>query len=101
MDPTQALEQQLQIAQAVLDVLERQAAGHTSLTIPAPLQVQLDDKRNEVASLQRRLAQRAGRAEGVRDNLPRPDAIFVGRDEEKQRCLQALSAGRPWLGRGD
>ncbi len=52
--------------------------------------MQLEEKRKEVASLRSRLAQLAGRVEGVRDNLPRPDAIFVGRAEEKVRCLQAL-----------
>jgi hypothetical protein len=40
--------------------------------MPAYLQVQLEEKHREVASLRSRLAQLSGRPEGVRDNLPRP-----------------------------
>jgi hypothetical protein len=37
------------IAQTVLADLEKQAAGYTSLTIPSNLNIELEDKREEVA----------------------------------------------------
>ena len=49
------LERALQTARRSLAILERQAAGYTSLTIPAPLQIELEDKRRQVAALERRL----------------------------------------------
>lgn len=87
------LEQQLTMAQAILNVLENQAAGYTVLTIPAHLQVQLEEKRREVTSLELRLAQLQGTAAAAQvvDNLPRFSDIFVGRVPEIQQCLEALS----------
>lgn len=43
--------QALEKAMRVLDILERQAAGYTSLTIPPNLQIELEDKRKQVAQL--------------------------------------------------
>jgi hypothetical protein len=40
-------------ARRALGILEQQAAGHTSLTIPAHLQIELEDKRREVADLEK------------------------------------------------
>lgn len=81
----------LTTAKAILAVLQQQAAGYTSLTIPAHLQVQLEDKRKEVASLEARLAQQSeARPAGVPDFLPRSVAFF-GREAELARCLAALS----------
>lgn len=87
------LEQQHSLAIALLAVLEQQAAGYTSLTIPAHLKLQLDEKRQEVASLEARLAQLQGGGadDTVPDNLPRYCHIFVGRTEEMARCLAALA----------
>ncbi len=87
------LEQILSTAKMILTVLETQAAGYTNLTIPAHLKVQLDEKRQEVESLEARLAQLQGgnKAADVPDNLPRYNNVFVGRKIEIDRCLEALS----------
>jgi len=45
----------LRMARRSLATLEEQAAGYTSLTIPAHLKIQLEDKRREVAELEKRL----------------------------------------------
>jgi len=47
----QDLHQALKIAHRALAILEQQAAGYTSLTIPAHLQIELEEKRAEVARL--------------------------------------------------
>lgn len=44
-------ESPLATAQRALALLEKQAAGYTSLTIPPHLQIELEDKRKEVAQL--------------------------------------------------
>jgi tetratricopeptide (TPR) repeat protein len=87
------LEQILSTAKMILTVLDTQAAGYTNLTIPAHLKVQLDEKRQEVESLEARLAQLQGgnKAADVPDNLPRYNNIFVGRENDISRCLEALS----------
>jgi len=85
------LESRLDLAKKVLTVLETQAAGHTILTIPAHLQVDLDEKRQEVASLEARLAQLQDNAAAVPDNLPRYSTVFVGRKAEIATCLAALA----------
>jgi hypothetical protein len=91
MDDRESLVQLLTVSRAVLQVFEQQAAGYTSLTIPANLKVQLDEKRTEVASLENRLAQLDKHPPAsLPDNLPPPHAIFVGRKEEMRRCLEAL-----------
>jgi len=86
------LEPMLATARMLLTVLEQQAAGYTSLTIPAHLKLQLDEKRQEVASLETRLAQLQGHQTAtLPDNLPRYNSIFVGRQPEIARCLDALA----------
>ena len=50
------LERTLAMAQRSLEILEQQAAGYTSLTIPAHLRIELEEKRKEVADLEQRLA---------------------------------------------
>ncbi len=42
-------ESALEMARRALNILEEQASGYTSLTIPAALKIQLEDQRNEVA----------------------------------------------------
>jgi len=49
------LEKTLKMARRVLTMLEQQAAGHTSLSMPAELMIRLEDKRSEVAELEARL----------------------------------------------
>src|SRR6185503_16542526 len=61
------------------------------LAIPPHIQIDLDDTRAQIASLETRLAQLAGRRpDRLPDNLPRR-AFFVGRGPEIARCLEALS----------
>jgi tetratricopeptide (TPR) repeat protein len=92
MEDREGLKLALTTARAVLNVLEQQAAGYTVLTIPAHLKIQLEEKRNEVASLEARLAQMEGRhATKLPDNLLRRPDIFVGRKDEIARCLTALA----------
>ncbi|ODG97501.1 NB-ARC domain-containing protein [Nostoc sp. KVJ20] len=92
MEDQTNLEQMLSTARMILTVLEQQAAGYTNLTIPAHLKVQLDEKRQEVTSLEARLSQLQGqRPASVPDNLPRYNDVFVGRKQEIARCLEALS----------
>lgn len=47
-----AAQRALEVARRSLAILEQQAAGYTSLTIPAHLQIELEDKRREVARLE-------------------------------------------------
>ena len=49
---TQDLQRALEKAKRVLAVLEQQASGFTSLTIPAHLQIELEDKHREIADLE-------------------------------------------------
>ncbi|MCF4966074.1 tetratricopeptide repeat protein [Nostoc sp. CMAA1605] len=92
MEERTNLEQMLSTAQMILQVLEQQAAGYTNLTIPAHLKVQLEEKRQEVASLKARLSQLQGhQPANLPDNLPRYHDVFVGRKPEIERCLEALS----------
>ena len=51
----QSQQQALKNAKRALVILERQVAGYTSLTIPAPLQIQLEDKREEIVHLENNL----------------------------------------------
>ncbi len=44
----------LENARRALSILERQAAGFTSLSLPVSLQIELEDKRREVAELEAR-----------------------------------------------
>lgn len=88
----ESLNQQLSLAQKLLTFMEEQAAGYTSLTLPAHLRLQIDEQRQAIASLEARLAQATGRGRAqVPDNLPAPPSIFVGRHDEMRRCLDALA----------
>ena len=53
--PDDTLTRALARARRTLAILEEQAAGYTSLTIPAHLKLELEDKRREVQELERRL----------------------------------------------
>jgi hypothetical protein len=50
------LDARLRMAKRSLVILETQAAGYSALTIPAHLQIELDEKRAEVAALEGQLA---------------------------------------------
>lgn len=86
-----ALEQQLKTARMVLGVLEQQAAGYTALSIPAHLCIELEEKRKEVQSLEERITQLSGQYSRVINNVPNRPAVFVGRQIEIARCLEALA----------
>ena len=51
-----SLEGKLKMARRSLAILETQAAGYTALTIPAHLQIELEEKRAEVVGLEAQLA---------------------------------------------
>lgn len=63
------LQRALEKAHRILAVLEEQAAGYTSLTVPAHLQVELEEKRKEVARLEKRLAQLESRPASLTESL--------------------------------
>ena len=91
------LETQLEIARDVLALLETRAAGYTVLEMPTHLQIELKRKREEVGSLNNRLDKLTGRSNSLLSNLPRKPSIFVGREDEVNRCLEALSpSDRGW-----
>ena len=48
----QSQKQAIEITKHALAILEQQAAGYTSLTMPVHLQIELDDKRKELARLE-------------------------------------------------
>ena len=89
MDDCAALERRLHTAQKVLDALEEQAACHTKSSMPAPLKIDLEDKRQEVANLKEQLSEaRQIDQNGINRQLPRrsqvPDEYYVERDEAKK-----------------
>jgi hypothetical protein len=57
----ESLKRQLQMARKTLAALEVQEAGYTVLTMPAHLQLELEEQRRKVAELERRLAECIGR----------------------------------------
>lgn len=103
MDDCAALEDRLTLAQKVLNVLEEQAAGHTNLTIPPHLKVELEGKREEVAQLKEQLTRmRLAGSTHQKDiliaisrpspmRLRVPDEHYVERDSAK-RLLGQFSA---------
>ncbi|MDX9954935.1 MAG: hypothetical protein RBT75_12600 [Anaerolineae bacterium] len=66
-----SLSSALENARRALAILERQAAGFTSLSTPVSLQIELEDKRKEVADLERRLGN-AAPAETPVPGIPAP-----------------------------
>ena len=90
MNDLESLKLTLEMAKKFLDILEVKAAGYSVLTIPADLQLQLNEKRKEVDSLETRIGLLKGL--GSKDllyNLPRSED-FVGRSKEINQCLEAL-----------
>ena len=55
MENRESLRQRLQMARAVLNVLEEQAAWFGPLHVPVHLQIELEEKRKEVARLEAQL----------------------------------------------
>ena len=91
MDNQEVLQQTLNRARRVLQILEEQKGGF-GIRVPVDLQIELEEKQKEVTSLEARLSLLKGqRPESVPDNLPRYNDVFVGRKQEIARCLEALS----------
>jgi hypothetical protein len=103
MNEREILEQALERARNVLATLEYQAAGYTSLTIPAHLKVELDEKRQDVVSLQTRLKQlQDSGVISIAEIKPNPfgdmgcitDASrFFGREELLRQVFEELDKG--------
>lgn len=108
----------LRMARRTLAILEEQAAAYTALTIPAHLQIELEEQRAKVAELEARLAQPAAaderleratgsgplREQGEGEHRPR---IFLCHANEDKAQVQELyhrlkAAGyHPWLDKYD
>jgi len=77
----------LEIAKRALDILEKQAAGYTTLTIPSNKVIELEEKRKEIARLEERAEE--GDATLLANNLPRRQPFF-GRKKKIARALESL-----------
>ncbi|BAY93450.1 MULTISPECIES: hypothetical protein [unclassified Tolypothrix] len=79
MDDREALQRTLNRARRALQIIEEEKASY-GIRVPVDLQIELEEKQKEVASLEARLNQLQGnRTVAVPDNLPRYNDVFVGR----------------------
>ncbi|BAY32471.1 hypothetical protein NIES2107_43600 [Nostoc carneum NIES-2107] len=91
MDDREALQRTLNRARRALQIIEEEKASY-GIRVPVDLQIELEEKQKEVASLEARLNQLQGNPSvAVPDNLPRYNDVFVGRKAEIVRCIEALS----------
>ncbi|MBD2337321.1 ATP-binding protein [Calothrix sp. FACHB-156] len=91
MDDREALQRILNRARRALQIIEEEKASY-GIRVPVDLQIELEEKQKEVASLEARLDQLQGNSTvAVPDNLPRYNDVFVGRKAEIARCMEALS----------
>lgn len=91
MTEVSELRQQLQMATAMLNVLETTKAGYPLTEVPPTLMLNLQEKRNEVESLKTRIGQLEGKSvQKIPHNLPRRN-FFVGRVVEVNTCITTLS----------
>ncbi|BAY24924.1 hypothetical protein NIES2100_47230 [Calothrix sp. NIES-2100] len=91
MDDREALQRTLNRARRALQLIEEEKASY-GIRVPVDLQIELEEKQKEVASLEARLNQLQGNnTVTVPDNLPRYTDVFVGRKAEIARCMEALS----------
>ena len=74
MEDRKDLNRALTMARRALAILEEQAAGYTHLTIPAHLQIELEEKRRQVAELEAKI--------GGESTVRGSDAIFDQRDQQ-------------------
>jgi len=82
MTGIETLSRTLTMARRALTILEEQAAGYTALTIPVHLQLELEEKRREVAELEARIAHGAQRIQqptptALRSLLERLDDVEI------------------------
>jgi len=116
MDDCANLEKTLAIAKQTLAKLEQQKAGHTFLSMPPNLEVDLEEKRKEVAELEARLtkatvpSEKKETQQAAQSGLNRPSPMrsrvpnehYIERDEAKrflesfERALQKPE-GQPLL----
>lgn len=115
------LETALKRARQVLAILEGQSAGYTALTIPPHLQIELVEKRQEVANLEAQLQATlpptsptsptsrlpkvgaievflsyAHEDEALRDELAKHLSLLVNQGIIKAWCDRDISAGAEW-----
>ncbi len=91
MNDQEALQKILNRARRALQILEEEKAGY-GIRVPVDLQIELEEKQKEITSLETRLSQLQGKnPSSLPDNLPRYTDVFVGRQQEIKRCLEALS----------
>ncbi len=91
MDDRDTLKRQLYRARRTLKLMEEESheSGTASL---AELQLEIDEKQAEIASLQSRLAQLEDcRSNTFTDNIPLAPSIFVGRTTEIAYCIESLT----------
>lgn len=103
MNERKIVEQTLNKARSVLAVLEEQAAGYTYLTIPAHLKVELEQKRQEVATLEAKLNQLQDSGVNTKPEIkPNPFGEtgritephrFFGREELLRQLFEELKRG--------
>ena len=86
MDTTDPSTRALTMARRALAILEAQAAGHTALSMPVHLQIELEEKRREVAELETRLSQ-------AMSNHTAPPANTIFDQREQQVTTQINVAG--------
>ena len=89
MSEQKVLQERLEIAREILTLLEKKGAGYTVLEMPPSLQIELNSKREEVASLETRLAKLTGSKKNTINNLPRKPSIYCrsrGRNSSLFRC---------------
>lgn len=98
MNDSETLRHNLKIAQSLLETLKKQVTAYHTQTIPDALRFQVSEKRAEIASIESRLAQQEGRRpETWVDHLILAPSMFVGREKELNRCIEALSPDeRTW-----
>ncbi|MBD2359487.1 ATP-binding protein [Tolypothrix sp. FACHB-123] len=91
MENREALERTLNRARRALQIIEEEKASF-GIRVPVDLQIELEEKQKQVASLEARLNQLQGNSSvTVPDNLPRYTDVFIGRKAEIARCMEALS----------
>ena len=92
MEATDSIHRQIEGASKALNYLREQAARYTVLSLPIELRIEIEEKEQQVDSLQLRLAQMEGSTpKGIAENLPRR-IKFIGRSSEIKQCLANLGA---------
>lgn len=94
MDDRESLQRLLSRARRAVRIINEEIATYQEQeqSVPADLQIEIEEKQAEIVSLESRLTQLDDdRGTTFLDNLPMPSSFFVGRITEMKRCLQALT----------